>query len=263
VRVDHSNRRAFAVAFVVCVVCAALVTTATVLLRPVQLANRLLDRQLNVLAVAGLLEPDKSVDELSKQLDSRLVDIASGEFVTMAHAEYFDERRAARNPAQSIALTPEQDIAQIKRRANYARVYLLRDEAGEIKTIVLPVHGYGLWSQLYGFLALKGDGNTVVGLSFYEQAETPGLGGNLDDPAWKALWPGKQVYDAAWRPAIQLVRGPVNAHDREARHQVDALSGATLTSRGVEHLLRFWLGPDGFGPFLARIRNKGGKPDAF
>jgi len=261
---DHSNRRAFTVAFVVCVICAALVTTTAVLLRPIQQANRLLDRQLNVLAVAGLLEPDKSVDELSKQLDSRLVDLASGEFVEMAHSEHFDERRAARDPAQSIALTPEQDIAQIKRRANYARVYLVWDEAGAIKTIVLPVNGYGLWSQLYGFLALERDGNTVTGLSFYEHGETPGLGGKVDDPAWKALWSGKQVYDEAWRPAIRLVKGVVDRDSKDARYQVDAISGATLTTRGVEDLLRFWLGPDGFGPFLAKIRDSAkGDSDVF
>lgn len=251
---DQSNRRAFSVALVVCVVCAALVTTAAVLLRPVQQANRLLDKQINVLAVAGLLEPGKSVEELSRQLEPRLVDLASGAFVEQENLEHFDARRAARDPAQSIALTPEQDIAQIKRRANYAQVYLVRDEAGVIKTIVLPVHGYGLWSQLYGFLALESDTNTVAGLSFYEHAETPGMGAKVDDPAWKALWPGKQLYDSDWKPTIRLLKGPLNRQSPEVRYQVDALSGATLTTRGVEDLLHFWLGPDGFGPFLTRLR---------
>ncbi|HEC16427.1 MAG TPA: Na(+)-translocating NADH-quinone reductase subunit C [Sedimenticola sp.] len=251
----HSNRRVLGVALSVCVACSALVTTATVLLRPVQQANRLLEKQRHVLAVAGLLEPGKSVEELSRRLDVRLVDLASGGFVELERPERFDERRAARNPALSIALPPERDIAGIKRRAKYARVYLVRNGAGDIETIVLPVHGSGLWSQLYGFLALEADANTVVGLSFYEYAETPGLGGELDNPEWKALWPGKQVYDEEGRPAIRLVRGPVKAWDPQARHQVDALSGATLTTRGIENLLRFWLGPDGFGPFLARIRD--------
>ncbi|MCF6354684.1 MAG: Na(+)-translocating NADH-quinone reductase subunit C [Candidatus Polarisedimenticolaceae bacterium] len=254
---DHSNRRAVGVVLVVCVVCAALVTTAVVLLRPVQQANRLLDRQTNVLAAAGLLQPGKSVEELSRQLEPRLLDLTTGEFVQAEDIDHFDARRAARNPTQSIALTPEQDIAQIRRRANSARIYLVRDAAGAIKTIVLPVHGYGLWSQLYGFLAVKRDGNTVVGLSFYEHAETPGLGGKVDDPKWKGLWPGKQLYDEAWRPAIRLVKGPVNRQSPEAQYQVDALSGATLTTRGIEDLLRFWLGPDGFGPFLAKMRKEG------
>ena len=255
----HSNKRIFGVAILVCVVCSALVTTATILLRPVQQANRLLDRQLNVLAVAGLLEPGKPIEEISAQLEVRLVDLDSGQFVAMEDLASFDARRAAKNPAQSIALEPELDIAQIKRRAKYARVYLVRDEAAGIRTIVLPVHGYGLWSQLYGFLALRGDGNTVVGLSFYEHADTPGLGGEVDNPEWKALWPGKQVYDGNWKPAIRLVKGPVNKWSSEAKHQVDAMSGATLTTQGIENLLHFWLGPDGFGPLLARLRDDRGE----
>ena len=255
---EHSGKRIFGVAFVLCVVCATLLTTATVLLRPVQQANRLLERQRNVLAVAGLWEPGRSVEEMSAQLQIRLVDLSTGQFVAAGHPERFDARRAARNPAQSIALSPEQDIAQIKRRANLAQVYLVHDEAGGIRTIVLPVHGYGLWSQFYGYLALEGDGNTVKGLSFYEHSETPGLGSKVDNPEWKALWPGKQVYDEQRRPAIRLVKGPVDQYDPEAVHQVDALSGATLTTRGIENLLRFWLGPDGFGPFLAWLRAEGG-----
>ena len=250
----HSNRRVFTVAFVVCVACSALVTIATVLLRPVQQVNRLQERQRNVLAVAGLLEPDRAIAEISKQLDARLVDLASGKFVETAHPERFDARRAIKDPAQSITLSPKQDIAKIKRRAKYALIHLVHDEAGEIKTIVLPVHGYGLWSQLYGFFALQGDGKTVMGLSFYEHADTPGLGGEIDNPEWKAQWPGKQVYNDEWKPAIRLVKGPVNKWSQEARYQVDALSGATLTTRGVENLLHFWLGADGFGPFLEKLR---------
>ena len=253
----HSNRQVLWVAFLLCVVSSALVTTATVLLRPVQQANRLLDRQLNILAVAGLLEPDKEIEQLSKQIETRLVDLASGQFVETEHPERFDAQRAARDPEQSIALSPEQDIARIQRRAKLAQVYLVRDKTGHINTIVLPVHGYGLWSQLYGFLALAGDGNRVVGLSFYEHADTPGLGGEVDNPGWKALWPGKQVYDEEWNPVIRLVKGPVDKSKPEAIHQVDALSGATLTTHGVENLLRFWLGKEGFGPFLARLRTEG------
>lgn len=255
---EHSNRRVIGVTLVLCVVCACLVTTATVLLRPVQQANRLEERQRNVLTAAGLLEPGKSLQELSAQLSVRLVDLSTGQFVEAEHPERFDMRRAARNPAQSIALTPEQDVALIRRRANLAQVYLDYDAAGEVETVVLPVHGYGLWSQFYGFLALAGDGNTVKGLTFYEQGETPGLGSKMDDPEWKALWPGKQVYDEEWQPAIRLVKGPVDEKDAEAQYQVDALSGATLTTRGIENLLHFWLGVDGFGPFLARLRSEGG-----
>ena len=253
----HSNRQVLWAAFLLCVVCSALVTTATVLLRPVQQANQLLDRQRHILAVAGLLKPDKEIEALSKQIETRLVEFSSGWFVESEHPERFDAQRAARDPAQSMALTPEQDIARIQRRARLAQVYLVRDEAGEISTIILPVYGYGLWSHLYGFLALAGDGNTVAGLSFYQHAETPGLGSEVNSPEWKALWPGKQVYDDTWNPVIRLVKGSVDKFEPEAIHQVDAVSGATLTMRGVENLLHFWLGRQGFGPFLARLRAEG------
>jgi Na+-transporting NADH:ubiquinone oxidoreductase subunit C len=120
--------------------------------------------------------------------------------------------------------------------------------------VVLPIHGYGLWGTLYGFLSLEGDGNTVIGLGFYEHKETPGLGAEVDNPKWKAIWPGKKVYDDQGEVAVQVVKGGVDKASDEAIHQVDGLSGATLTSRGVENLLRFWLGDEGFGPFLAKLR---------
>ena len=252
-----SIKKTLLVAFTLCVVASALVTTTTVLLRPIQEKNRLLDRQKNILAVAGLLQTGKSIQELSSRLETRIVDIQSGRFVDIENPGQFDQHDASRHPLPSTAMTPKQDIAKIQRRANHALVYLLRDTTGQIKTIVLPVHGYGLWSTLYGFLALASDTRTVEGLSFYEHADTPGLGGEVDNPRWKALWPGKQVYDEYWQPTIQLVKGGVDPDDPTTKHQIDALSGATLTNHGIENLLRFWLGNDGFAPFLTRLRREG------
>ncbi len=130
--------------------------------------------------------------------------------------------------------------------------YLLRSGA-DIEKIVLPVHGYGLWSTLYGFLALEGDGNTVAGITFYEHGETAGLGGEVDNPAWKALWPGKAIYADDGRVALKVVKGAVNPKAAGAEHQVDGLSGATLTSRGVENLVSYWMGDAGYGPILKTI----------
>jgi len=149
------------------------------------------------------------------------------------------------------------DTASIKRQPKYATVYLARNEAGEVETIVLPINGYGLWSTLYGFLALKTDLNTVVGLGFYEHAETPGLGGEVDNPKWKSLWPGKKVFGENGNVKIELVKGSVDPASPNADYQVDGLAGATLTSRGVSHLVQFWLGENGFGPFLAKLKEQG------
>ena len=72
---------------------------------------------------------------------------------------------------------------------------MLRDDAGNLDKVILPVHGYGLWSTLYGFIALEENGNDIFGLQFYQHAETPGLGAEVDNPRWKKLWKGKKLVD--------------------------------------------------------------------
>jgi len=132
------------------------------------------------------------------------------------------------------------------------------EENGQLKSVILPIRGYGLWSTLHGFIALESDLNTVVGLGFYQHAETPGLGGEVDNPKWKGLWPGKKLYNEAGEPVIHIVKGGVDPSSPNAEHQVDALAGATLTSNGVDRLLQFWLGEQGFGPYLAKLRAQEG-----
>jgi Na+-transporting NADH:ubiquinone oxidoreductase subunit C len=153
-----------------------------------------------------------------------------------------------------MALSAAQDQAKISRRENYALVYLVEDGQGDIDKIILPIHGYGLWSTLYGFIALEADGNTVAGLGFYEHGETPGLGGEVDNPRWKAVWPGKEVYRDD-EVAIGLIKGAVDPSNAGAAWQIDGLAGATLTARGVTNLVQFWLGENGFEPFLNNLKS--------
>lgn len=254
---NDSVGKTLTVALLLCVVCSVLVSLSAVGLKPLQQQNKELDRKQNILAAAGLLEPGVSVAEAFKRIEAKVVDFDTGEYVTDIDASNYDQRRAASNPEMSIALSGEQDKAGIKRRANYGLVYLARDDAGDISRIILPVKGYGLWSTLYGFLALEPDANTVAGLGFYEHAETPGLGGEVDNPAWKAQWTGKEVLNDAGEPAIQMYKGTVTDATPNGEHKFDALSGATLTSRGVENLMRFWVSELGYGPYLKRLRNSG------
>ncbi|WMP16132.1 Na(+)-translocating NADH-quinone reductase subunit C [Thiothrix lacustris] len=255
---NDSKVKTIGVALVLCLVCSIAVSTAAVALKPVQEANKLLDKKRNILEIAGLEQPGKSVEEVFKQVQAKVVDLQTGEYVEGINPDTFDARAASVDPKQNVVLTKEQDIASIKRRAKYATVYLVKDAHGKLQKLILPVHGYGLWSTLYGFLALQADANTVVGLGFYEQAETPGLGGEVDNPTWKAKWPGKQVFDANGKVAIRVMKGAAPDGDPKALHEVDALSGATLTSRGVDNLIHFWLGENGFGPYLQKVRNGGG-----
>lgn len=253
---NESVGKTLLVAFLVCVVCGVVVATAAVSLRPVQNENKLIDKRMNILLAAGMYDASQDVNEQFKSIERKFVDIDSGDYVEMP--ESYDQRTAAKDPAQSERLSGDVDIAGIKNQAKVAEVYLARGDNGELSRIILPVHGYGLWSTLYGFLALEPDANTVAGLGFYEHGETPGLGGEVDNPKWKALWHGKKLYGDQGEVEIQVIKGTVESNTPNAEHKVDGLAGATLTSNGVSNLLRFWVGENGFGPYLKRMRQGGG-----
>ena len=253
---NESVSKTLLVAFLVCVVCGVVVATAAVSLRPVQNENKLIDKRMNILLAAGMYDASQDVNEKFKSIERKFVDIESGDYVEMP--ESYDQRTAAKDPAQSERLSGDVDIAGIKNQADVAEVYLARGDNGELSRIILPVHGYGLWSTLYGFLALEPDANTVAGLGFYEHGETPGLGGEVDNTKWKALWEGKKLYGDQGEVEIQVIKGTVESNTPNAEHKVDGLAGATLTSKGVSNLLRFWVGENGFGPYLKRMQQGGG-----
>lgn len=248
------------VAIALCLVCSIVVAGAAVNLRPAQQANKEADKKQNILRAAGMLPAKATVDaegrgveELFGQFTVRAVDLASGRFVADFDTDGYNERRAARDPASSRQLSNSEDIATLGRLENVALIYIMETDAG-IERVVLPVRGYGLWGTLYGYLALEGDLRTISGLAFYEQKETPGLGGEVDNPRWKAQWTGVQLFDAAGKPAVRLVKTRSASGSESAAYEVDALSGATLTTRGVENLVRFWAGKQGFGPFLEYLK---------
>jgi len=243
------------VVVVLCLVCSIVVSLAAVGLKPKQMENQAADKQRNILSVAGLLEPGMDVGATyDKYIEAKLVDLSSGQFVDDINADSYDQRAAAKIPSKSIKLNAEEDEAGIKRRAKLASVYLAKNDQGEVQSIILPVHGMGLWSTMYAFVAVQPDGTTVKGLTYYDQGETPGLGGEIENPSWTASWVGKKLFDEQGHPAIKIVKGGAPAG---SEHGVDALSGATLTSNGVQHTFDFWLGDKGFGPFLAKVRNGG------
>jgi Na+-transporting NADH:ubiquinone oxidoreductase subunit C len=257
----ESTGKTILVATVLSVVCSIALAAAVTLLKPIQDSNKALEKQRKILAAAQILpEGQGSPAEVNKQFERfqrYLVNLDTGEFRQIKANDPYDQRKATKDPKRSIALPPEQDIAGLKRRANEADIYVMRDASGKAESLVLPVSGYGLWSTLYGYLVVKSDANTVTGITFTEHAETPGLGGEVDNPKWKAFWPGKQIYDAQGMPVLGLIKGTVDPAKPEAEHQVDGLSGATLTSNGVTHLVKFWMGDLGFRKFLNKVRQEG------
>ena len=257
-----SLKNTIVVSLLLCVVCSVVVSSAAVLLKPRQDTNKEFSRNRDVLAAAGLYDPAlhdaNYVIERFKSFKVRLVDIETGEYLSDDKARElginpanYDQRKASKTAGLSQTLSPQDDIAGIKRQARYATVYVL-EEGGKIDRVVLPVHGYGLWSTLYGFLAVKGDGDTVLGLTFYEHGETPGLGGEVDNPVWKAQWPGKKLFADGDEVAIHVMKkGQANP---DSPYQIDGLAGSTLTTVGVDNLIKFWVGSHGFESYLKKLQ---------
>jgi Na+-transporting NADH:ubiquinone oxidoreductase subunit C len=243
----------------VCAVCSVFVAGAAVLLEDRQKANVELDRQKNVLVVAGLMEEGESIsaEEAAKRFDDNvvafIVDLESGAVLEGEDADAFDQRKVAADPDTS-RVAPE-NAARVRRIPNHGQVFRVMKD-GELEALIVPISGQGLWSTLYGYIALSPDTNTIRGITFYQHKETPGLGGEVDNPRWKALWVGRKAFDKNGRPAITVKKGRAGPADTDP-YNVDGLSGATITSRGVGNLVRFWLGDDGFGPYLKTQRAGG------
>ena len=240
------------VATLLCLVCSIIVAVSATALKPKQIENKLLDKKTNILLVAGLTDDSKSVDERFAKIESIVIDMNSGAVQQDIDGNAYDQRKASRDPERSMVLPREQDVAVIKRRANLANVYLFK-ENDELKKIILPIKGYGLWSTMYGFLALESDAKTVSGITFYEHGETPGLGGEIENKKWQDSWQGKQAIDADGQVALEVIKGSVTDATPDAESKVDGLAGATLTSKGVSNTIAFWLGDNGFGPYLKTL----------
>ncbi|MEM6688737.1 MAG: Na(+)-translocating NADH-quinone reductase subunit C [Planctomycetota bacterium] len=254
----------FLVATILCLVCSFVVSAAAVSLRTFQAANEVLDQQKNILDAAGLAigEYGRPAGELSQTQIDELYGWVSERLVTLDSGEYDDELDPAKwNLVESIGNTElnEKIVSDEyspgeSDRPKVMKVYFVKRPDGEdIEQVVLPIYGKGLWGTLYGYLALKSDLRTVQGITFYQHKETPGLGGEVDNPSWKAQWEGVKLYDDEGKPAALVYKGPAPAGNDYA---VDGLSGATITCRGVTNLIRYWSSDDGYGPFLKRLKTE-------
>lgn len=260
-RLDQSSYTVgFAAA--ICVVCAVLVAGSAVALSERQGVNAELDRQKNVLMAAGEMHVGESITaeqviERFSSFQPVAIDLATDQEDPAFTVVGYDQRKALGSPQTSFS-APAGNGAQILRLPNKAVVYKRMAADGTLDMLVLPIEGKGLWSTMYGFLALDRDLKTVRGLTFYQHGETPGLGGEIDNPRWKALWPGREVYDESGAPAIEVIRGRAGSVEQDP-HRVDGLSGATITARGVMNTVNFWLGDEGFGPYLKSLQSPGGQ----
>ena len=164
----------------------------------------------------------------------------------------YDPVYFSKQPEHSTPIPVSKDIAIVKNREDIGKIYLLKDSTNNLEKIILPIRGYGLWGTLFGYIAIDKDLNTIRGLEFYSHKETPGLGAEVDNPKWKALWDGKTIYKNN-AVEIEVIKGKVDSSNQMASYQVDGLSGATLTSRGVTNMLVYWFGESGYKETLKNI----------
>lgn len=249
---DFSNKYVMGFALMICLACSTLVSAFAVGLKDIQDKNRILDQRRQVIRVAALADEDDPleparVDELFESIEGKVIDRESGEYVDLT-VDDIDPLKMAKDPAKSIATPAEFKKAQVFRLPEQLEVFEVKTEGKEC--VVLPIHGKGLWSTMYGYLSLKLDLSEVVGITFYAHGETPGLGGEVDNPAWKAQWVGRKIFDG---DSVKL--GVVKkSAPRDPEFQVDGMSGATITTNGVDATIKLWLGPAGYGPYLERLK---------
>ena len=255
-----SPQRAILVVMLTAIVCSSLVSAAVVALRPIQLNNQMLDRSRNIMQLTGLLAVDQVIEddqmlELYKGLDLRIIDIDAADYDGEIDANTFSERQSLNDPDKSVAIASAQDLAKLGRRSRFAPLYMVWNN-DELDRIILPVRGSGMWSMLYGYIALEPDLNTISGMTFYEQNETPGLGDQITHAHWLEQWKGRHVYDHKGNPRFRINEGTVEPGSASSEFEVDALTGATVTANAVTSLMHYWFGPHGYRPFLLAMREK-------
>lgn len=250
---QYSTFYIFAFSAALCLGCSLVISLAYVGLKDRQDENRLLDKQRSVLLAAHLIEASEKdravIQERFAQVKPVVVDLASGDVVADVDAEAFDVAAA-----EMVAAPPNN--AQVLEVPKQTKLYQVMD-GDKVDMLVLPIEGKGLWGTLYGFMAVDAaDCNTVQGITYYDHKETPGLGGEVDNPKWKGLWVGRKIYDGDGDVAIAVIKGKAGSA-AEDPHHVDGLAGATLTSRGVSNMMKFWFSENGYGPYLAKFKQNG------
>lgn len=260
---SESITKTIGVVVAICFVAAIFVSSAAVGLKPIQEENKKIDLLKNILVAGDLYSEDGTdiMESFDKFIVSEIIDLETGEVVPknqyddILNLEKFDIKVVASSKTHGKNIPADKDIAKIVRMPKQVAIYKVKGNDGFDKYI-LPIYGKGLWSTMYGFIALGKDLSTIKGFTFYEHGETPGLGGEVDNPKWKAQWVGKHAFDENGNLKIEVIKGLVDLSRPDAKYKVDGLSGATLTTRGVNNLVKFWLGDEGYKTFLTKLKEE-------
>ncbi len=233
----HKNTYVFFFAAAVTITCSILLAAAANLLKDRQQENIAFDIQKNILASAELgsaeMKRQEVLDLYDKYIRSKVINL-QGEEVTDKTVDQID-------PKKDLDLLP----------LYYA------EENGEISAYIIPISGKGLWSTIYGYLALENDLNTIMGITFYKHGETPGLGGEIEKDWFTDNFKGKKIYSKNGDlVSITVVKGKVEnlIPTEEAYHYVDGISGSTLTCNGLNKFLRNDL--ETYKPYFEKVKKE-------
>ena len=252
---NESITKTIGVAFCVCLICSLVVSFSAVSLRDLQNENKLNDKRIKILQAADIYNPDEDIKQQFLKLETKFVNFETGKLMDTYMdftLEEYDPILATRDSNLSSKVPTSEDIAVIKNRENIGKIFILRNDDYSINKLILPIRGYGLWGTLYGYISIENDFNTIAGIEFYDHKETPGLGAEVDNPKWKNLWPGKEIYQNG-EVSLSVIKGKVDNNDKGAQYKIDGLSGATITSRGVTNMIAYWFGESGYSKLFKEL----------
>lgn len=131
-------------------------------------------------------------------------------------------------------------------------IYMFQNEDGIVEAYVFPMFGKGLWDWISGYMALSSDLNTVLGIAFDHKAETPGLGARITSQEIQGRYVNKKIYNSSGNlVSVNMVKGEGNSGLTD--HQIDGMSGATLTGKGVNNMLQEYL--NCYKPFIEQTKS--------
>jgi Na+-transporting NADH:ubiquinone oxidoreductase subunit C len=221
--VRQSNLYIVIYASILTIVCGGLLALAAEGLKEKQQFNIEMERKKNILSTVVTVQEGVDINDLySKRVRAFVVDF-DGNIKEGIQPKDVNLAAEYKKPAEERLLP----------------VYEFKNETDTAKTdyVVLPVYGYGLWNNIWGFVALKSDLNTVQGVKFQHAGETPGLGARIEsDQDVQDRYKDKTIYEQDKLVSITMMKGEGNDYSDNA-HRVDGMSGATLTAKGVNNML--------------------------
>jgi Na+-transporting NADH:ubiquinone oxidoreductase subunit C len=229
----YSNAYIFRYAAILVVVVAAVLSSAATFLKPMQQRNQAIDKMQSILAAAG--KQDVSVENAIEVFNEHITNMIVIDQDGNVLADYSGDEK---QNSEAFNLNLKTELFNKSQNRPYRLPLYVIDKQGE-KTYIIPLLGAGLWGPVWGNMAIKSDFSTVTGVTFDHKSETPGLGAEINTNMFQDQFKGKQLLGPDGKfVSVQVVKGGVlNFPADQQKHKVDAISGGTITSNGVNDMI--------------------------